>query len=261
MFKHKSLLVVAFAFTVSFYPVLFNTNQAQAQPGINQIILASRKSRPRTTPRTRTTPKPKPHCTHELWGCLNLNFGANTLFPFLGPATAFPREPKPECKDRAWACPILSPQGNTSASDSATIDSTEPKPECKDSAWACPILSPQGNSGISDNTNSSHSSIRGITRPELNNVTSAVAIKKLEALKTSGQATNDDYLLLGYFYSLEKKYDLSEANYLKALELATDDARKAIIEQELEKVRAAMREPELRGNTKVRLKSSRSNMP
>ncbi|MBW4628074.1 MAG: hypothetical protein KME49_21820 [Brasilonema octagenarum HA4186-MV1] len=42
---------------------------------------------------------------------------------------------------------------------------------------------------------------------------------------------------MGYFYSLEKKYDKSEANYLKALELATDDGRKAIIKQELKKVR------------------------
>ncbi|NMG19207.1 hypothetical protein [Brasilonema bromeliae] len=72
---------------------------------------------------------------------------------------------------------------------------------------------------------------------ELNDVTNDVAIKKLEALKASGKATNDDYILLGYFYSLEKKYDLSEANYLKALELATDDGRKAIIQQELKKVR------------------------
>lgn len=77
------------------------------------------------------------------------------------------------------------------------------------------------------------------TRPELNGVTSAVAIEKLEALKASGQATGDDYLLLGYFYSLERKYDLSEANYLKALQLATDTERKAIAEQGLKDVRAA----------------------
>lgn len=88
------------------------------------------------------------------------------------------------------------------------------------------------------------------TRPELNDVTSAVAIKQLEALRSSGKATNDDYLLLGYFYSLEKKYDQSEANYLKALELATDDGRKAIIEQELKKIRDVMREPQLGGETK-----------
>lgn len=78
-----------------------------------------------------------------------------------------------------------------------------------------------------------------ITRSELNEVTNAVAIEKLEALKSSGQATNDDYVLLGYFYSLEKKYDQSEANYLKALELATDNPRKDIIQKELEKLRAA----------------------
>lgn len=140
------------------------------------------------------------------------------------------------------------------------------------------------------------------TRPELNNITSAVAIEKLEELKTSGQATKDDYLLLlyfytldkkynqseantfldfptddarkviieqlevsktsaqptnddypllGYFYSLEKKYDLSEANYLTALKLATDDGRKAIIEQELKKVRDVTREPQLGGETKL----------
>ena len=81
-----------------------------------------------------------------------------------------------------------------------------------------------------------------ITDLELNNVTNEVAIEKLEALKTLGQATNDDYILLGYFYSLEQKYDQSEANYLTALELATDDSRKAIIEQELKKTRAAMGE-------------------
>lgn len=78
-----------------------------------------------------------------------------------------------------------------------------------------------------------------ITDLELNNVTNDVAIKKLEALKASGKATSDDYVLLGYFYSLEKKYDLSEANYLTALKLTTDDARKDIIKQELEKLRAA----------------------
>lgn len=78
-----------------------------------------------------------------------------------------------------------------------------------------------------------------ITDLELNNVTNEVAIKKLEALKASGNATSDDYVLLGYFYSLEKKYDLSEANYLTALKLATDDDRKDIIKQELEKLRAA----------------------
>ncbi|MBW4571224.1 MAG: hypothetical protein KME31_25380 [Tolypothrix carrinoi HA7290-LM1] len=55
---------------------------------------------------------------------------------------------------------------------------------------------------------------------------------------------------MGYFYSLEKKYDKSEANYLTALKLATDDGRKAIIEQELEKLRAATRKPELSGETK-----------
>lgn len=88
-----------------------------------------------------------------------------------------------------------------------------------------------------------------ITLPELNEVTNAVAIEKLQALKASGKATSDDYILLGYFYSLEKKYDLSEANYLTALKLATDDGRKAIIEQELKKIRDVMREPELGGET------------
>lgn len=77
-----------------------------------------------------------------------------------------------------------------------------------------------------------------ITRPELINVTSTVAIEKLEALKASGQATGDDYLLLGYFYSLEGQYDLSEVNYLKASELATDTEKKAIAELELQEVRA-----------------------
>jgi hypothetical protein len=140
------------------------------------------------------------------------------------------------------------------------------------------------------------------TQPELNNITSAVAIEKLEELKTSGQATKDDYPLLGYFYtlenkydqskantlldfptddarkatieqlevlktsgqatkdyypllgyfySLEKKYDKSEANYLTALELATDDGTKAIIEQELKKVRDVMQQPKLGGETKL----------
>jgi len=122
--------------------------------------------------------------------------------------------------------------------------------------YRCPII------GGGGNTPPSHRPGPPIviTRPELNDVTNAVAIEKLEALKSSGQATSDDYLLLGYFYSLEKKYDLSEANYLKALELATNDGRKAIIKQELQQVRDVMREPELRGNTKVRLKSSPSNM-
>ena len=89
-----------------------------------------------------------------------------------------------------------------------------------------------------------------ITRFELLKVTSTIAIEKLEALKASGQANSDDYLLLGYFYSLEKKYDQSEANYLTALKFATDDARKAIIEQELKKIRDVMREPQLGGETK-----------
>jgi predicted nucleic acid-binding Zn finger protein len=55
---------------------------------------------------------------------------------------------------------------------------------------------------------------------------------------------------LGYFYSLEKKYDKSEANYLTALKLATDDGRKAIIEQELKKIRDVMQQPKLGGETK-----------
>lgn len=77
------------------------------------------------------------------------------------------------------------------------------------------------------------------TRPELNDVTSAVAIKQLEALRSSGKATNDDYILLGYFYSLEKKYNQSRAYYLEALELATDEAKKDFIKQELEKLPTA----------------------
>jgi hypothetical protein len=89
------------------------------------------------------------------------------------------------------------------------------------------------------------------TRPELNDVTSAVAIKQLEALRSSKKATNDDYILLGYFYSLEKKYDQSKAYYLEALELATDEAKKDLIEQELEKLRPVMREPQLGGETKL----------
>lgn len=111
----------------------------------------------------------------------------------------------------------------------------------------CPVINPTGD------TPPSHREVPApitITRPELINVTSTVAIEKLEALKSSGQATNDDYILLGYFYSLEKKYDKSEANYLTALKLATDDGRKAIIEQELEKLRAATRKPQLGGETK-----------
>jgi len=104
----------------------------------------------------------------------------------------------------------------------------------------CPVINPKGNTHPS-NANGSGAPIQ-ITRPELINVTNAVAIEKLEALKASGKATNDDYILLGYFYSLEKKYDLSEANYLTALKLATDDGRKAIIQQELKKIRAAMGE-------------------
>lgn len=74
------------------------------------------------------------------------------------------------------------------------------------------------------------------TRPELNEVTSAVAIKQLEALKSSGKVTNDDYILLGHFYSLEKKYNQSRAYYLEALELATDEDKKDFIKQELEKL-------------------------
>lgn len=81
-----------------------------------------------------------------------------------------------------------------------------------------------------------------ITNLELNNVTNDVAIKKLEALKASGQASSDDYILLGYFYGLENKYDQSKANYLTALKLATNNARKNIIQQELKKLRAATSE-------------------
>ncbi len=72
----------------------------------------------------------------------------------------------------------------------------------------------------------------------LNTPPITVEIEKLESLKSSGQAIGNDYLLLGYFYSLEKKYDLSKTNYLTALKLATDDGRKAIIQQELEKLSA-----------------------
>ncbi|MBD2774391.1 hypothetical protein [Iningainema tapete] len=97
----------------------------------------------------------------------------------------------------------------------------------------CPPCPPKGC------TPPSHRPPIEITRPELINVTSTVAIEKLEALKTSGQATGDDYLLLGYFYSLEGQYDLSEVNYLKASELATDTDKKALAEQELKEIRAA----------------------
>lgn len=107
---------------------------------------------------------------------------------------------------------------------------------------ACPVKNPKGDTPGSPVDKTTPTPPIPITRPELIDVTSTVAIEKLEALKALGQATNDDYILLGYFYSLEKKYDLSEANYLTALKLATDDGRKAIIEQELKKVRAAMGE-------------------
>jgi hypothetical protein len=73
----------------------------------------------------------------------------------LSPATAFPRKSKPECKDNAWTCPILSPQGDTSSSESrqrVLRPIQEPKPECKDNAWACPILSPQGNTSPSQSS-------------------------------------------------------------------------------------------------------------
>ena len=52
-------------------------------------------------------------------------------------------------------------------------------------------------------------------------------------------------MLLGYFYGLEKKYDQSEINYLKALKLTTDEKKQAIIEQELKKLRAVMLQPKL----------------
>lgn len=115
----------------------------------------------------------------------------------------------------------------------------KPKPPCKPKP-NCTVISPTGNTPNSPLDKTTPTPPIPITRPELNNVTSAVAIEKLEALIASGQATNDDYILLGFFYRLEKKYDLSRVNYLKALELATDDARKVIIEQEINKLPAVM---------------------
>ena len=138
-------------------------------------------------------------------------------------------------------------QGAASVINESELGNPKPlEPRCNNPK-KCPICPPKGCTPISPRP----APPIPITRPELINVTSTVAIEKLEALKSSGQATNDDYILLGYFYSLEKKYDLSEANYLKALELATDVGRKAIIEQELKKIRAVMREPELGGETKL----------
>lgn len=74
------------------------------------------------------------------------------------------------------------------------------------------------------------------TREELDGLTIAAAIKKLEAPKRIRKVTIDDCILLGYFYSLEEKYNQSRAYYLKALQLETDDARKDAIKKELEKL-------------------------
>ncbi|BAZ15829.1 tetratricopeptide domain-containing protein [Calothrix sp. NIES-4071] len=74
------------------------------------------------------------------------------------------------------------------------------------------------------------------TREELDGLTIDDAIKKLEAPKYIRKVTIDDYILLGYFYSLEEKYNQSRAYYLKALELETDDARKDAVKKELEKL-------------------------
>lgn len=122
----------------------------------------------------------------------------------------------------------------------------QPKSQCKKNRNQCNVISPQGNTPASQDPPTSISiGCPGnpppipITRPELKNVTCAVAINKLEALKASGKATSDDYLLLGYFYNLEEKYDKSQANYFTAFELTTNDAKKAIIEQELQKIDAA----------------------
>lgn len=123
--------------------------------------------------------------------------------------------PKPQCKKNRNQCDVISSQGNT-----------------PDSLISLPIGCPGNPPPIP------------ITRPELKNVTCAVAIKKLEALKASGKASSDDYLLLGYFYSLEEKYDKSQANYFTAFELTTNDAKKAIIEHELQKIDAVMPQPQ-----------------
>jgi hypothetical protein len=125
---------------------------------------------------------------------------------------------------------------NAKQSTGYTVDSGDTPSDKRCTRKPCPVTNSGGN------TPGSHRGVPAsivITRPELNNVTNEVAIKKLKALKSTGQATSDDYLLLGYFYSLEKKYDLSEANYLTALKLATDDARKDIIKQQLEKLPAS----------------------
>ncbi len=117
---------------------------------------------------------------------------------------------------------------------------TPPPPSiCTHKPWVCPILGSGGNTSGSPRGNS------GNIRPDLNNLTNADAIKTLEEWIASEQATEDDYMLLGYFYGLEKKYDQSEINYLKALKLTTDEKKQAIIEQELKKLRAVMLQPKL----------------
>lgn len=74
------------------------------------------------------------------------------------------------------------------------------------------------------------------TREELDGLTIDEAIKKLEAPKYTRRKTIDNYILLGYLYSLEEKYNQSRAYYFQALQLETDDARKDAIKKELEKL-------------------------
>lgn len=149
MFKYKTLLIAALIFTISFRAALFYTDKAAAQANNSQVILGSKKSRPKTTLDIR------PQC-NNFWGCLNLNSGGLPLLRILRPATPFPIKPKPKCKDSAWACPILSPQGNTNASERNRITSKirlmqQPNAECKDNVWACLILEPPGDMSSSQN--------------------------------------------------------------------------------------------------------------
>lgn len=148
MLKYKNLLVAALAFTTLFNAALFYTNEVTAQPGNNSVILGSKKLRPKTAPEM----KPR---FNNFWGCLNLNSGGLPLLRIFRPTTPFPIKPKPKCKEFAWACPILSPQGNTNASErnrsTSKIRLMQPKPECKDNVWECLILEPLSDMSSSEN--------------------------------------------------------------------------------------------------------------
>ncbi|ACC79574.1 tetratricopeptide repeat protein [Nostoc punctiforme] len=86
--------------------------------------------------------------------------------------------------------------------------------KCQYVLWVCIILGKGGNSGPPNKPPDEQ-------------------IARLKNAIREEKATGDDYLLLGYFYGLQKKYPQSESSYRQGLQRATDVNQQAIAQKGL----------------------------